>query len=185
VVKEDNLNLQAYPDIPPRSSPFKRMVNKTVLAVLGRSLQSLSRSDPLIQEDISHWPEGFTLMMLVRPDGGSLAVTHLPDGTLKYLGSHWDETRADVVIYIKNIDSAFAMFTGQLGADVAYAQHCMCAKGDLSYTVSVVRVLDVVEAYLFPAFLARRLMKQLPPIPTGRKHLLRLKTYFLGVPFGV
>jgi hypothetical protein len=174
-----------YPDIPPRRSPFKKFINKTVLAVLGRALQSLSRSDPLIQHDIACWPEGFTLMMVVRPDGGSLAVTRDAQSHLVYRGSHFDPEKASVVIYIKNIESAFAMFTGQLGADVAYAQHAMCAKGDLSYTVSVVRVLDIVETYLFPAFIARNLMKQLPPIPAGRKHLLRLKTYFLGVPFGI
>jgi len=174
-----------FPEIAPRRKPLKRLVNQVVLFVLGRALQSLSRLDPLIQHEVQTWPEGFTLMMRIRPDGGSMAVTRLPGGSLRYLGANFDESKADVVIYMKSIECAFAMLTGQLGIDTAYAQHAMCARGDLSNTVSVVRVLNIVEAYLFPSIMARRLMKRLPPIPFLRKQLLRLRTYFIGVPLGL
>lgn len=177
--------MEKFPEIAPRRKPLKRLVNQVVLFVLGRALQSLSRLDPLIQHEVQTWPEGFTLMMRIRPDGGSMAVTRLPDGSLRYLGANFDESKADVVIYMKSIECAFSMLTGQLGIDTAYAQHAMCARGDLSNTVSVVRVLNIVEAYLFPAFMARRLMKRLPPIPFLRKQLLRLRTYFIGVPLGL
>ncbi len=179
------MNANDYPDIAPRRKPFKRAINQIVMFVLGRALQSLSHSDPLIQHDVRGWPENFTLLMVVRPDGGSMAVSRTKDGYLTYRGRHLPEDQADVVIYIKNIDSAFAMFTGQIGIDKAYAQHTMCARGDLSNTVSVVRVLDIAEAYLFPAFLARHLMKELPPIPFLRKQGLRVKAYTVGILFGL
>jgi len=179
------LDYQQFPEIPPARKPIKKMVNKVVLFVLGRALQSLSKRDPLIQREVLGWPEGFTLMLRVRPDGGAMAVTRLAGGRLQYRGANFDETKADVVIYMKNIECAFAMLTGQLGIDVAYAQHTMCARGDLSNTVSVVRVLNIAEAYLFPSFMARRLMKRMPPIPFARKHLLRIRTYFVGVLFGI
>jgi len=179
------MNIEDFPDIPPRRKPFKRAINQIVMFVLGRALQSLSHSDPLIRHDVRGWPEGFTLLMVVHPDGGSMAVSRLPDGCLAYRGNHLPEEQADVVIYIKNIDSAFAMFTGQIGIDRAYAQHTMCARGDLSNTVSVVRVLNIAEAYLFPSLLARRLMKELPPIPFLRKQGLRLKAYTLGIILGI
>jgi len=179
------LDFQTYPEIAPRRKPLKRLINQVVLFVLGRALQSLSQRDPLIRQEVQTWPKDFTLMMRVRPNGGSLVVTRLPDGSLRYLGAGYDESKADVVIYMKNIECAFAMLTGQLGIDTAYAQHAMCARGDLSNTVSVVRVLNIVEAYLFPAFMARNLMKRLPPIPFYRKHLLRLRTYLIGIPLGL
>lgn len=174
-----------FPDIPPRRKPFKRAINQIVMFVLGRALQSLSKHDPLIQHEVRSWPEPFTLMMVVRPDGGSMTVSRAANGRLVYRGSRVPEAEADVVIYIKNIEAAFAMFTGQLGIDLAYAQHTMCARGDLSNTVSVVRVLNIAESYLFPAILARRLMKALPPVPVWRKHVLRLKAYTLGILFGI
>lgn len=179
------MDFQKYPEITPRRKPLKRLINQVVLFVLGRALQSLSRHDPLIKHEVQGWPEGFTLMLTVRPNGGSMAVSRLPGGVLQYRGARFDEASADVIIYIKNIETAFAMLTGQLGIDMAYAQHAMCARGDLSNTVSVVRVLNIVEAYLFPSLMSRNLMKRLPPIPFARKHLLRIKTYLVGIAFGI
>lgn len=179
------MDTRQFPEIPPGRKPAKRLINQVVLFVLGRSLQSLSHRDRLIQHEVEGWPEGFTLMLQIRPNGGSMAVTRLPGGKLQYRGAHFDEKQADVVIYMKNVDTAFAMLTGQTGIDVAYAQHAMCARGDLSNTVSVVRVLNIAEAYLFPGFIARRLMKRMPPIPPATKHLLRVKTYLVGILFGI
>ncbi len=114
-----------------------------------------------------------------------MSVRRTPDGRLVYLGTRGNEDKAEIVISIKNTEAAFQMLTGQLGTDVAYARHCIAARGDISLTVSVTRVLNRVETYLFPAFLARRLMKRLPYIPFFQKQLLRFKAYLLGIPFGL
>ncbi len=174
-----------YPDIPAKNKPVKRMVNRGVLFVLGRSLQSISKHDSNIQHEVRTWPENLTLIMRILPHGGRMSVRRTPQGKLVYLGGRMDETEADVVIYIKNVEAAFKMLTGQMGTDVAYARHCIAARGDISLTVSITRVLNRVETYLFPAFLARRLMKRLPPIPFFQKQILRIKAYFLGIPFGI
>lgn len=174
-----------YPDLPSRKKPIKKTVNQVVLFVLGRALQSLSKTDPLIRAETANWPEGFTLVMDILPKGGSLAVKRQPDQSLRYLGTKFPADQADVAIHINDVESAFKMFTGQLGSDVAYARHAISAKGDLSYTVSVVRVINVVETYLFPRVISSKLMKETPPIPGWRLHLLRLKTYTLGVLFGI
>lgn len=174
-----------YPDLFPRTKPIKRTVNKVVLFVLGRALQSLSKTDPLIRDETTSWPEGFSLVMNILPNGGSLAVKRQPDKSLKYLGANFPIEQADVAIHINDVESAFKMFTGQLGSDVAYARHAMSAKGDLSYTVSVVRVINVVETYLFPRIISSKLMKETPHIPGWRLHLMRFKTYSLGLLFGI
>jgi hypothetical protein len=179
------LNPADYPDILPRRKPLKRLVNRVVLFALGRGLQSLSKHDPLIQQEVSKWPDPFTLMLVVRPDCGSMAVSRAPGGRLIYRGSDYPEEKADVVITIKNIETAFAMLIGKIGIDVGYARHSICARGDISNSVSVVRVLNIAEAYLFPSMIAKNLMKRLPPIPPARKYLLRLKAYGLGIPFGL
>lgn len=179
------MNSAQYPELLPHRKPFKRAINQIVLFVLGRAVQSLSRYEPRIRHEVASWPENFTLMLVVRPKGGSLALRRTPQATLHYLGRSFDPNQADVVIYMKDIESAFAMFTGQLGIDMGYARHCMCASGDLSNTVSVVRVLNTAVAYLFPAFIARRLMKRLPPTPFWQKQARRLRTYLLGIPFGI
>ncbi|MEA4812656.1 MAG: hypothetical protein VB108_08820 [Anaerolineaceae bacterium] len=174
-----------YPDFLPHRVLLKTWVNKGMLFALGRALQSLSNSDPLVQAEVSHWPPNFKLVLAIPPKGGHMSVQSVGAGRLRYLGGRIKPEEADVAILVKSVHSGFKMLTGQLGPDSAYAQHAMSAKGDLSYTVSVVRVLDIVEAYLFPAFMAKKLMKSLPPIPSWRKHLLRLKAYTLGILFGI
>ena len=174
-----------YPDLTSRKKPFKKPVNQVVLFVLGRALQSLSKTDPIIRAETALWPDGFTLVMDILPKGGSMAVRHQADMSLRYLGDKFPAEKSDIAIHINDVESAFKMFTGQLGSDVAYARHAISAKGDLSYTVSVVRVINVVETYLFPRILSSKLMKETPPIPGWRLHLLRLKTYTLGVLFGI
>ena len=173
-----------FPDIPPRRKPAARLLNQAVLFVLGRSLQSLSRREPLIQDEVRGWPADFTLLLTVEPDQGALALQARPEGRLRYLGRRWPEAEADVIIRIKHWRWALRMFTGQMGVDRAYAAHAVSAQGDLTQTVSVGRVLNVAQAVLFPAFLARRLMKRLPPLPPGRLWRDRLTAYLLGIPFG-
>jgi len=174
-----------FPDIKPGRAFGKVIVNNVMLFALGRAMQSLSHSDPLIQAEVRAWPENFSLVLGVPPKGNQMSVRSIGNGHLISMGKKIKPQDADVAIQVKSVHSGFRMLTGQLGPDAAYAQHAMSAKGDLSYTVSVVRVLDTVEAYLFPSFIAKNLMKSLPPIPFWRKHLLRLKTYTLGLLFGI
>jgi hypothetical protein len=174
-----------YPDIPSKAKSFKRMINRTVLFILGRALQSLSGHDKNIQNEVCTWQDELTLLMQIKPDGGAMAVRRNQEGKLIYLGADLPENQADIIIFIKNVETAFKIFTGQMGTATAYARHQIAAKGDISLTVSIMRVINRVETYLFPAFLARRLMKRLPDIPFIKKQALRLRTYLIGIPFGI
>jgi hypothetical protein len=184
-MKQDLYCPEYFPDIPSKSKPIKRFINQTVLFILGRALQYLSKQDKAIQDEISIWPDDLILLMLILPQSGAMAVQRTPECQLVYLGDMISEQHADIVISIKNVEAGFRMLTGQMGTDVAYARHQIAVKGDISLTVSITRVINRVETYLFPAFLARKLMKRLPKIPFLKKQFLRLKTYFLGVPFGI
>jgi hypothetical protein len=179
------LDANKFPDIKPNHAFGKVIVNNVMLFALGRAMQSLSNSDPLIQRKVRAWPENFSLVLAVPPKGCQMSVRSVGDGRLRSMGKRIKPEDADVAIRVKSVHSGFRMLTGQLGPDAAYAQHAMTARGDLSYTVSVVRVLNTVEAYLFPSFIAKHLMKSLPPIPFWRKHLLRFKAYTLGLLFGI
>ncbi len=126
-----------------------------------------------------------TLLMRILPQVDAMAVRRTSEAHLLFLGEDIPERQANIVIYIKNVKAAIKMLTGQIGTNVAYARHQIAARGDIALTVSITRVINRIEAYLFPAFIARRLMKRLPELPFFRKHLPRYKAYFLGIPFGI
>jgi hypothetical protein len=71
-----------------------------------------------------------------------------------------------------------------MGTPQGYAEHRMSVKGDLAKAMSLIRCLNLVEFYLFPGFIARRILKRLPAMNL-RRFGLRLHVYFLGIPFGI
>lgn len=175
----------ALAHVRPRRKRFKQLINQVVMFVLGRALQTASRYDSGLQLEAASWPEGFVFMFKVLPHGGTMAVGRGENGRLVYRGAHFNERKASVIINFKNVDAAFLTFTAQLGTDRAYAQHRMSAKGDLTYTMSVIRCLDIVETYLFPRLISKRILKRVPKIPGIKRHLIRLRIYFIGIPFGI
>lgn len=163
---------------------IKALTTKTVLYILGRSIQYASKYENFIRNEAASWPDNFTFMMKVLPNYGTMAVRKTKNNQIKNLGSRFPEADCDVVIYFKTLDGAFTTFTAQAGTDISYAQHRMKARGDLTYSMSVIRVLDRIETYLFPSFLAKRILKRVPSISFSKKQLMRFKIYLFGVILG-
>jgi hypothetical protein len=57
---------------------------------------------------------------------------------------------------------AFRVFTGRMGIAGAYAAHAFSLRGNINETMGVVRIVDLVESYLFPKFLTRHILKEIP-----------------------
>ncbi len=66
------------------------------------------------------------------------------------------------VLRIKSLPLAFRLFTGQLGLAQAYAWHAFTVQGDLSDVMPLARLVNLVEAYLFPRFITKHLMTDIP-----------------------
>lgn len=101
---------------------------------------------------------------------------------MKYRGSGLEE--ADLVVNFKNLECAFLVCTGQLGPAQGYAEHRMSIKGDLSQAMAYIRCLNILEAYLFPKIISRRIMKRVPPMGL-RKQAVRLVIHLMGIPLGL
>jgi aldehyde:ferredoxin oxidoreductase len=172
-------------DIQPRRKPLKRTVVTAVLFTLGRALQAAARLDPTVAAEVAAWPERYRVAMAVQPRGPHMLLEKDESGRLRYRGMGGDPSTADLVIYFKNLESAFLVLTAQMGTSQGYAEHRMSAKGDLSIAASLIRCLETVEAYLFPSPLARRLMRRLPRFEFWRKQWVRLMIYLVGIPIGL
>lgn len=161
---------------------FKKVVVRIVFLVLGRGFQGASRVDIDIKKEIrDYFPEGFTVMFTVWPAGPSMTLRST--GTaLKYAGP--DPADADLIINFKNLETAFMLFTAQMGTPQAYAEHRIFAKGDLVKVMALVRCLNIVERYLFPSLINRRILRRLPSMGL-RRHINRMYVYCVAVPFGL
>lgn len=139
-----------------------------VSTCLCRALKFLSKRDSKMKEEAIRWPEGKRLKLEI-PGATGFTVTATSEGFQKLP----KETPGDVTIRFKSPADAFRVFTGQIGIATAYAQHRFVLRGDMGLAMPFVRCVDRTEGYLFPAFLARRILKRLPKkeVSTARVYL--------------
>lgn len=127
---------------------------------LGRGFQSVASFDRTAAEEIKELNDLMYILLKVEPNGPCL-VMQKRDGKLHFAGTRVPD-KVDLVIYFKNIEAAFMVVTGQIGIAQAYAEHRFTLKGDIFITMPLVRALNITEAYLFPGFMSKKLMKKMP-----------------------
>ncbi|MFZ5595577.1 MAG: hypothetical protein ACOY31_01025 [Bacillota bacterium] len=170
-----------YREIRPGKKTVKGLIVRVMLFFLGRGFQSLAARDPDIRKEIDGWSEGFTIMFNIMPFGPFWSIQKR-GGKLRYLGMI--KTGADLQVDFKNLETAFLVLTGQMGTPQGYAEHRVSVKGDLVLAMSMIRCLDIVQFYLFPAIIAKRVVKRLPRMTFG-KFGRRVFVYLVGIPLGI
>lgn len=139
---------------------FKISLAKVIFWFLGRGFQAVAKVDRNIAEEVAGWPEGLSIMLKIDEYGPCLVMQKC-NGKLLYQGSQ--EIKADFGVYFKNIEVALLVLTGRMGIAQTYAEHRFYMKGDImAYGMALVRCLYAVEAYLFPGFMARKIINKMP-----------------------
>jgi hypothetical protein len=139
---------------------LKKGVSRIVLFFLYRAFQALYKYDSNIRREIDGWSPGFAICMRTAARGPFLCLIRTGDGIKRQREAKPSELNLE--IEFKSIDAAFLVFTGQIGVAQAYAQHRFTLRGSINECMSFVRCVDTVEAYLFPAFITKRILKAIP-----------------------
>ncbi|MGD9677282.1 MAG: SCP2 sterol-binding domain-containing protein [Vulcanibacillus sp.] len=156
----------AYKEIVPGSKQFKSFVAKIVMWFLGRAIIASASLDSYVQREVTTWNDNSIIMLKVNDFGPSVAIRK-ENGKLILLGVREVEN-PDLAIYFKNIEAALLVLTGQLGIAQAFAEHRYTLKGDIGFAMSFVRVIYIVEDYLFPPFVTRKILKSTPNKTSSR-----------------
>ena len=172
----------SFTTVHPGRKRFKRLTVKIVFFILGRALQSASRFDSVIKDELKEWPRNYSIMYKVQPLGPSMMINKENGQLRKRTPS---EKEASMVIYLKNIDFSFLLVTSQKSTVQAFLESAAYIKGDVPIAMSLIRILDRVQFYLFPRIIAKKVIKRLPRISMTRRYLGRLRLYLLGIPFGI
>ncbi len=154
---------------------FQQLICGIVLQVLYRAIRVLSHCDSRIRQELLDLPQGQTVKLSVSPAETSRNLTFTVSGGTVHRA---DKTAAaDIHIVFKNEAMAFRVFTGRMGISGAYAAHTFTLRGNINQTMGVVRIVDMVEGYLFPRFMTRRILKEIP-----KKELPTLAVYLRLIP---
>lgn len=145
---------------------FEQLACGIVLRVLYRAIRVLSHADSRIRQELSAMPEGRIVRVSVSPDEKAPDLTfQVSGGSIQRAGKL---AEPDIHIVFKNEAMAFRVFTGRMGIAGAYAAHAFTLRGNINETMGIVRIIDLVEGYLFPRFMTRRILKEIPEkqVPT-------------------
>lgn len=150
----------------------KSVISQIVLFFLYRGFKAGYKFDNRIKEEVDSWKDGFSAVIDTGVRNVKLCIKKENGKLSKFKNIE----KADIIITFKSIDAAFLMFTGRLGVAKAYAEHRFTLKGEINQTMSLVRVIDLVEAYLFPKVITKNILKE---VPKKQTNLLRTYLYVL------
>jgi len=139
---------------------MKALLVRILLWFLGRGICVCARLDSRVAAEVATWAEGVRICLAIAPAGPAMSL-ELRSGRLRFIGL---QAVADpgLLITFKHLEGALPVFLGMKSIARAYAERRMTLQGDLTFAMSVVRVMLIAEAYLFPTLITRRIMQRVP-----------------------
>jgi len=132
---------------------------KSIFWFLGRGFDACSKFDAGMKREISSWESGTSIKLEV-PGGPSLLLQE-DKGYVKMLSPD-RIAEPDALIRFKSMASAVDVCMGKIGTYEFYARNCFTLKGDIRLAMSVIRCMDIIENYLFPPAMSRKIMRRRP-----------------------
>ncbi|MBP2018975.1 hypothetical protein J2Z79_002391 [Symbiobacterium terraclitae] len=139
---------------------IKALLIRILLWFLGRGICACARLDSRVAAEVATWAEGASFCLAIAPAGPAMSL-QLRAGRVRFLGLR-PVADATLLITFKHLEGALPVFLGMKSIARAYAERRMTLRGDLTFAMSVVRVLHIAEAYLFPTLITRRIMQRVP-----------------------
>ncbi len=131
---------------------MKKIIIWVVLQFLYRGMKVLYKLDYRMKEELDGWRENKTLCIQIM-NGPSITMTY----TYRQ-GLQKTHQTPDITIVFKSVHTAFLVFTGMMSVKQAYLEHRFSLKGDVYESMRFVRCVDLVETYLFPRFMTKRIL---------------------------
>ena len=150
-----------------------------ILFFLGRGIKAGYKLDPQIFKTLNNIEEGFIVRITVLGESSALAFYRQGDKVFVLYSKKAKKLVPDLDIVFKNLASAKKVLFGKVSIAMAFAMHYFLVYGEIDKAMEMVRVLESVENYLFPAFISKNLFKVRP-----KKQVCSFR-FYLKVLFGV
>jgi hypothetical protein len=169
-------NKKGYREIKPGKKSVKKVYLWIMLWFVGRAIQAAAKVDRDVRNEFAKFPEDFTVSLGILPDGPCMIVGKDKNDKVQYMGGKPEGKDIDLSMQIKNLEAALLLFTFQESTCLAISRDRIVVAGDLRAACAFVRILNIVETYLLPKFLARLVVKRYQSPPS--KHINRFRIYF-------
>lgn len=159
--REGTRRIQIMKEIHAGGKRLKRAYVAIFLWFTGRAIQAAAKVDQEVKKEFDALPEGFTFSLGCLPNGPCMIVGK-ENGKVKYFGSDSKGRRVHIRLIIKSVDAAFLILSFQESTALATARNRLMVDGEVPYSLSVIRILDIVEVYLLPKIIASLAVKRYP-----------------------
>jgi hypothetical protein len=133
------------------------IVDKFILSLIGRSFIILTDKDARIEKELSYLPDNFNTAIAVEKNGPYI-VLKKEESELKYCGYRSIPENIDLKLYFKDEEFAYQVLAAKEGIRQAFSEHKLIVEGDLEYAVSLIYILEIVEAYIMSDEFAERVL---------------------------
>lgn len=166
-----------FMEIPPGRHLWKRLYLRCMLWFFGRAVQAAARADDGVKSEFAAMPDNFTFCLGAFPSGPYMVVGKDARGRVRHLGSSLADRTIHLHLIFKSMALFFMGFAFQESTYAANARNRLYVHGDVSHACAVVRIMDMVQVFLLPKFLAKRVVKRYPAWPLKRRTLVRAQVY--------
>ncbi len=154
--------MEGFIEIRPRRRFFLRLYLHIMLRVLGRAIQAAARVDEDVKKEFNAMPENYTFSLGAFPAGPCMIIGKDTQGIVRYMGSDMEKQPVHLKITLKSVRHFFSLLTFTESTPVSNARNRMIVSGDVPYACAAVRIMDIVQVYLLPRWMAKMAIKRYP-----------------------
>ena len=154
--------MDTFIEVKPQKKIFQRIYLSIMLWFVGRAIQAASRVDKQVKNEFDSMPDNYTFSLGAFPHGPYMVIGKDDKGRVKYLGSDIEKQPVDLQMTLKSMAHFFLLFTLMESTPTANSRDRMCVNGDVPPACAAVRILDIVQVYLLPKFIAQMAIKRYP-----------------------
>ena len=154
--------MDAFIEIKPGRKPFQRIYLGIMLWFVGRAIQAASRVDREVRKEFQEMPENYRFSLGAFPNGPYMVVGKSEKGKVRYLGGNIEKIPVNLEMTLKSMEHLFMLLTFQESTPEANSRDRMIVSGDVPQACAAVRILDIVQVYLLPRFMAKKAIRRYP-----------------------
>lgn len=163
--------MQDFIEIKARKKYFQRIYLGIMLWFLGRAIQAASRVDNEVKKEFDSMPDNYTFSLGAFPSGPYMVIGKDDLGRGKYMGSDIEKQPVNLEITLKSMTHFFSLMAFIESTPVSNSRDRMVVSGDVPQACAAVRIMDIVQVYLLPKFIAKLAIKRYPNW-TIKRHII-------------
>ena len=156
---------------------LKKMITAIGFFALKQAIVSVSHFNEEVKTELNYFKEGYSIQLKVLPNGPKIAFEKHRN-QLKTISVN--KENYDLVIIFKTKEIAYRIMTTLSNVPKAFTQNRLMVYGNVADSMVLIRIMNIVQAYLFPPILSKRVLKRVPKFGLGQ-HIGRIRVYTLGL----